>query len=319
MTEANHEYGMDEVPSVLPMTGFFVQTLTRTREKLAGAIGGLVHGPTDERKLEELEAALLSSDVGPTTTERLVEAVRAAGGRGVEPRSVLRSMMLETLAPAAAEVIDTVDGTWVCLVVGVNGSGKTTTAAKLACRHKAAARRVLLASADTFRAAAVEQLKIWGDRLEIPVIGQRQGGDPAAVVFDACKSARARDSDVLIIDTAGRLHTQGNLMTEFEKMRRIAGRVIEGAPHEVLLVIDGTTGQNGVRQAEKFLECAGATGLVLAKLDGTARGGVALTIARRLGLQIHYVGTGEQLDDLEPFDAAGYVDGLLGYGVVEVQ
>jgi fused signal recognition particle receptor len=169
-----------------------------------------------------------------------------------------------------------------------------------------------MGAADTFRAAAVEQLKTWGDRIGVPVIAHRTGGDPAAVVFDTCEAARARGLDVALIDTAGRLHTKGNLMAEIDKVRRVAGKVVPEAPHEVLLVLDGTTGQNGLRQAEQFLEHAGVTGLVLAKLDGTARGGVALTIARQLGLPIRYIGNGEGIEDLQRFDARAYVEALIG-------
>ena len=197
-------------------------------------------------------------------------------------------------------------------MVGVNGSGKTTSTAKLGALYRSQARSVIFGAADTFRAAAVEQLEVWGERLGVPVIAHQAGGDPAAVVYDTCEAAHARDIDIAIIDTAGRLQTQDNLMAELSKIHRAAGKAIEGAPHDVLLVLDGTTGQNGLRQAENFLEHAGVTGLVLAKLDGSARGGVALAIAAELRLPILYVGTGEGIDDLTAFDAEAYVDGLLG-------
>ena len=198
------------------------------------------------------------------------------------------------------------------LLVGVNGSGKTTTAAKLARWVQAQGQTPILGAADTFRAAAVEQLRDWGRRLDVRVIAHPHGGDPAAVAFDTCEAAVARKADVAIIDTAGRLQTHDNLMAELDKIHRVMGRVVVGAPHEVLLVLDGTTGQNGLRQAEQFLRHAGVTGLVLAKLDGTAKGGVALTIAHRLALPIRFVGTGESADDLASFDAAGYVEALIG-------
>jgi fused signal recognition particle receptor len=199
----------------------------------------------------------------------------------------------------------------VVMMVGVNGSGKTTTIGKLASRYKADGRSVLLCAADTFRAAAVEQLEIWGARTKTDVIRQGQGADPSAVMFDALQSAKARKIDYLIVDTAGRLHTKSNLMTELEKMRRTAGRVVEGAPHEVLLVLDATTGQNGLEQARKFTETAGVTGLVLTKLDGTAKGGIVVAIARELGLPIRFVGVGEQAEDLLPFDPEKFIDSLF--------
>jgi len=196
-------------------------------------------------------------------------------------------------------------------VVGVNGSGKTTTIGKLAARYKSQGRSVLLAGADTFRAAAIEQLEIWGARTSTEVIHQKPGADPSAVLFDALQAALARKCDYVIVDTAGRLHTKSNLMAELEKMSRTAARVVAGAPHEVLLVLDATTGQNGLEQARKFTEASGVTGIVLTKLDGTAKGGIVIAIARELNLPIRYVGVGEQLDDLLPFEAEKFVASLF--------
>ena len=295
------------------MLGALGRSLGRTRERLSGALRRIVPGARpDEQALEALEEALIAADVGPATALHLVEQLRDDPA-GQPPREQLRAAMLEVLAAgAAADGGPPARRPHVILVVGVNGSGKTTSSAKLAARFRADGRRVLLGAADTFRAAAVEQLQVWGERLEVPVISHQPGGDPAAVVYDSCEAGRARGVDVVIIDTAGRLQTKDNLMAELAKMHRAAGKVIEGAPDEVWLVLDATTGQNGLRQAEDFLQHAGVTGLVLAKLDGSARGGVALSIADQLKLPIRWVGTGEKIDDLAPFDAAAYVDGLLG-------
>jgi fused signal recognition particle receptor len=200
----------------------------------------------------------------------------------------------------------------VVFIVGVNGGGKTTTIGKLAARERAAGRKVIVAAADTFRAAAIDQLERWAERADVEVIRHREGSDPSAVVFDALKAARSRGVDTVLVDTAGRLHTKAPLMAELEKMSRIAAREVPGAPHEVLLVIDATTGQNGLAQAREFTKAAAITGVVLTKLDGTAKGGVALVIRRQLGVPIRYVGVGEGLDDLLDFDAEAYLDGLLG-------
>lgn len=293
----------------------FEKTLRRTHDRLAGALRRVLPGGDPETAdLEALEEALIAADVGVETATELVEAVRDADSGEAAPRERLRAAMLEVLRRAADDDVVPRRSPWVCLVVGVNGSGKTTTAAKLAARHERQGRSVVLGASDTFRAAAIDQLQTWGERMDVPVVAHRPGGDPAAVAFDTCDSATARGVDVVLIDTAGRLHTKSNLMAELEKIRRVTGKVVEGAPHEVLLVLDATTGQNGLRQAEEFLGHAGVTGIVLAKLDGTAKGGVALTIARRLRLPIRYVGTGERLEDLEPFVPEAYVDALLGGG-----
>ncbi|NKB87906.1 MAG: signal recognition particle-docking protein FtsY [Acidobacteria bacterium] len=292
------------------MANRFLRALSRSRDRLSGALSALVPGRRpDSETIEELEAALLAADVGPTTTAALIAVVeRASDSEAVPALAAEMVAMLSDVETTPPEV----SGPRVVLVVGVNGSGKTTSVAKLARFHSAGGERVLLAAADTFRAAAVDQLRMWADRVGVELVAQDDGGDPAAVAFDACQAGLARGVDRILIDTAGRLHTQGNLMQELEKIRRVTQKVIPDAPHEVLLVLDGTTGQNGLRQAEEFLRSAGVTGIILTKLDGTARGGVALTIARQVGLPIHFVGTGEGDTDLASFDATEYVHGLLG-------
>jgi len=293
------------------LASIFLRALSRSRNRIAGALAGLVPGRrADAATLENLEAALIGADIGPETAIALIEAVRDA--RAEEVRPALAAEMVRVLKAAENGGTEVVAGPKVVLVVGVNGSGKTTTIAKLARLHVDRGETVLIAAADTFRAAAVDQLRLWADRLGVGLIAQGAGADPAAVAFDACQAALARGTDVVLIDTAGRLHTQGNLMAELEKIHRVTQKVVAGGPHEVLLVLDGTIGQNGLRQAEEFLQSAGVTGLVLTKLDGTARGGVALTIARRVGLPIRFVGIGERDSDLAEFDATEYVDGLLG-------
>jgi fused signal recognition particle receptor len=277
----------------------------------------------DESVLEALEESLLSADVGAETAAALTEAVRERAGRSErKDLPALRTMLLEEIeallasAPRAPE-LERADERrdaplYVVFLVGVNGSGKTTTTAKLAAREKAAGRSVLLAAADTFRAGAIDQLQTWADRLGLTVVRHREGADPSAVLFDALSSAKARGIRTLLVDTAGRLHTKKNLMEELAKMRRIAGREVPGAPHETLLVLDATTGVNGLEQARRFLEAAGATGVVLTKLDGSARGGIVLAIYRELKLPVVYVGVGEAVDDLVPFDPSEYARALLG-------
>jgi fused signal recognition particle receptor len=294
--------------------GLFM-THTEILEKLGTAVKqGLGF---DESVLLSLEEALLAADVGAETASVLADAVRErAAGAERKDVAALRTILLEEIEkllasaprpPARAEV-----PLFVTFLVGVNGSGKTTTTAKLAAREKAAGRTVLLAAADTFRAGAIEQLQTWADRLALPLVRHSEGSDPSAVVFDAVVAARARAVRVLLVDTAGRLHTKKNLMEELSKMRRIAGREVPGAPHETLLVLDATTGLNGLVQARRFVEAAGATGVVLTKLDGSARGGIVLAIYRELKLPVLYVGVGEAVDDLVPFDPAEYAKALLG-------
>jgi fused signal recognition particle receptor len=297
--------------------------LTKTRRGLLDRLAG-IFGPVDitNDTWDELEALLIQADVGPPTAAAIVrelrESARHAGVRRAEELpELLRGVLVRALAPpadvAAAEDHGSRPAPLVWLVVGVNGSGKTTTIAKLAFRQRQAGRSAVLVAADTFRAAAIDQLKIWGERCAVPVIAGQPGGDPGAVVFDALSSGLGRAADVLIVDTAGRLHTQPNLMAELVKVQNVIGRQVPGGPHETLLVLDATTGQNGLAQARAFTRAVAVSGLVLAKLDSSAKGGVALAITRELGLPIRYVGTGEQLEDLAPFDAAAYVDGLLGH------
>ncbi len=275
-------------------------------------------GPVAPATLDRLEEALIASDAGVDLSLRLVgelrEQVRA--GRittAEELRPAVREQLLELLrvAESASPSTGESEKPRVTLLVGVNGTGKTTTAAKLAKRRQDAGSTVVLASADTFRAAAVEQLKVWAQRVGAPVVHQREGADPAAVVFDAIASARSKHFDEVLVDTAGRLHTRTNLMKELEKVTKVAGREVPGAPHEVLLVLDATTGSNGIEQAQKFGAVAGVTGVVLTKLDGTAKGGVILAIADSLKLPVRWVGVGEGVDDLLPFEAQDFVDSLL--------
>ncbi len=294
--------------------GLFM-THTEILEKLGTAVKkGL---GIDEAVLESLEEALLASDVGPETASVLTDAVRArAGNSQRKDLGALREMLLAEIEALIASAPRAAPRAGVPLavtfLVGVNGSGKTTTAAKLAAREKEAGRSVLLAAADTFRAGAIEQLQTWADRIGVPVVRHREGADPSAVLFDALSAAKARAVGTLIVDTAGRLHTKKNLMEELAKMRRIAAREVPGAPHQTLLVLEATTGANGLAQARRFVEAAGATGVVLTKLDGSARGGIVLAIYRELQLPVVYVGVGETLEDLVPFDPSEYARALLG-------
>jgi fused signal recognition particle receptor len=294
--------------------GLFM-THTEVLEKLGSAVKkGL---GVDESVLESLEETLLEADVGAETAAALTDAVRAqTSPTGRTDLAALRRILsdeIEKLIASAPRPAATASVPLrVVFLVGVNGSGKTTTAAKLAAREAAEGRSVLLAAADTFRAGAIEQLSIWADRLKLPMIRHREGADPSAVLFDAVSAAKARRVDTLLVDTAGRLHTKQNLMEELAKMRRIAGREVPGAPHETLLVLDATTGSNGLSQARRFIDSAGATGVVLTKLDGSAKGGVVLAIYRELKLPVLYVGVGEAVDDLVPFDPSEYAKALLG-------
>jgi fused signal recognition particle receptor len=278
-------------------------------------------GRIDEHVLDELETRLIAADVGIETTEKILGSLRKRVQRQELDDldallGALRSAMLEILQPVSQPlVIDTANKPFVILVVGVNGSGKTTTIGKLAHLFTGEGRKVMLAAGDTFRAAAIEQLQVWGERNHVPVIAQGAGADPAAVTFDALQSAQARGLDVLIADTAGRLHTQSNLMEELKKVRRVIGRLDPTAPHEVLLVLDAGQGQNALAQAQQFHQAVGVTGLVMTKLDGTAKGGIVLAIADALKLPIRYIGIGETAADFDVFDADAFVDAVLRPGV----
>jgi fused signal recognition particle receptor len=275
-------------------------------------------GRIDEHTLEELETRLLLADCGVDTTARVLEGLSGRLRRAELKdlgalHGALRSRLVEILAPVERPLeIPTSPRPYVVLVVGVNGAGKTTTIGKLAHRFREQGLKVLLAAGDTFRAAAVEQLKVWGDRNGVPVISQGTGADPAAVIFDALNAARARGSDVVLADTAGRLHNQTDLMNELRKVRRIAARFDAGAPHETLLVLDASQGQNALTQARMFHEALGVTGLVITKLDGTAKGGILLAIADQLGIPIRFIGIGEAREDMQPFEAEAFAEALLG-------
>ncbi|MGH9330160.1 MAG: signal recognition particle-docking protein FtsY [Vicinamibacterales bacterium] len=261
--------------------------------------------------LDALEEALISADVGVAAADRIVRAVQARAVAGGELRDLVEEELRDILKAADQTSRQGTATPHVILVVGVNGTGKTTTVGKLARLLKEQGMPPLICAADTFRAAAVEQLEVWANRAGVDILRARQGADPAAVVFDALASAKAKGRAAVIVDTAGRLHTRVNLMSELEKIRRVAAREVEGAPHEVLLVLDATVGQNGLVQAREFLQAAGVTGVVLTKLDGTAKGGIAVAIAHDLKLPIRYVGVGEALDDLIPFSPDDYVDALF--------
>jgi len=266
--------------------------------------------PVDIETVEALEEALISADVGVAATERIVDAVRARDHRTASLRELVKTEILQILRGAETRASNG-RRPHVVMIVGVNGTGKTTTVGKLARLLKDGGQTPLICAADTFRAAAVEQLEIWARRAEVDFIRARAGADPAAVVFDAIAAGKARNRDVILVDTAGRLHTRVNLMTELDKIRRVAAREVEGAPHEVLLVLDATVGQNGLAQAREFMSVAGVNGIVLTKLDGTAKGGIAVAIANDLKLPIRYVGVGEAIDDLIPFAPQEYVDALF--------
>ena len=277
-------------------------------ERLTGASATGGGSPSTET-LEALEELLIEADVGVLTAGRIVARVGGDDGAG-DLRKRVRAEILEVLAGAAAAAAE-VPAPRVVLVVGVNGTGKTTTVGKLAHRCRMDGQTPLICAADTFRAAAVEQIAVWAERASVDIVRAGDGADPASVVFDAIAAARTRGRDVVFVDTAGRLHTRADLMGELGKIRRVAGRAAPGAPHEVLLVVDASVGQNGIAQARQFLETAGVTGIVLTKLDGTAKGGVAVAIAGEIGVPIRYVGVGEGIDDLLPFSADDYVDALF--------
>jgi fused signal recognition particle receptor len=295
------------------------EAVTRTRENLSERIEEVVSfgKEIDQATLDDLEAILLSADLGTSTTNEILGKLREKANykqiKNVdELKRLLKEEILTILATVDSRPVTKVDGTpEVILVVGVNGTGKTTTIGKLAQVLRSDGKTVLLCAADTFRAAAIEQLEVWGQRTGTEVIRTKAGGDPSAVLYDALQAASFRHTDYVIVDTAGRLHTKSNLMAELEKMRRTAQRIIPGAPHETLLVMDATTGQNGLQQARQFTQSAGVTGIVLTKLDGTAKGGVVVAISREISVPVRYVGVGEKVGDLLPFDPKDFVDSLF--------
>jgi fused signal recognition particle receptor len=294
------------------------QAVSRTRESFSQRIADLaaLTRTVDESALDDLEAALLTSDLGVPTTTAILDALRDRARHqaiegGAELRDLLKQQLIAILRAPQVTTAAPQEPPRVTFLVGVNGTGKTTSSGKLAAWSRAQGRTVLLCAADTFRAAAIEQLEIWAARSGVEMIKTKQGGDPAAVLYDAITAAKARHIDELYVDTAGRLHTKSGLMDELDKMRRTAARLVPGAPHEVLLVMDATTGQNGLQQARQFTQSAGATGILLTKLDGTAKGGIAVAIARELNLPVRYVGVGEKMTDLLEFSPEEFVDSLL--------
>lgn len=302
--------------------GFFSRLksrLVKTQRALGDGLGDLLLGKRalDEDLLDEIETSLLAADIGAETTEVLIRDLTARLRRRelTEARAAYRQLrqdMLDIVRPAARPlVVPSGTGPYVVMVVGVNGVGKTTTIGKVAWRLKESGKSVMLTAGDTFRAAAIEQLKVWGERVGAPVIAQHTGADAAAVAHDAMHAARARDVDVLIVDTAGRQHTHGGLMDELRKIKRVIAKADPSAPHEVLMVLDAGTGQNALSQLKHFGDAVGVTGLALTKLDGTAKGGILVAIARQSGLPIRFIGVGEDIDDLQPFSAEDYVDALL--------
>ncbi|HEV2183302.1 MAG TPA: signal recognition particle-docking protein FtsY [Candidatus Acidoferrales bacterium] len=298
-------------------------SVAKTRTELSARVEQLLTGdrPVDPALLAQLEAALLSADIGVGTTKEVLASLRrqvteqklvGSAALKLELKNQLVAILAAAPVPRNGDSPAAVAAApRVIFVVGVNGTGKTTTIGKLANRLRAEGRSVMLCAADTFRAAAIEQLEVWAKRSGVELIKQKAGSDPAAVVFDGLTAARAKNVDAVIVDTAGRLHTKSNLMAELEKMKRTAAKLVPGAPHDVLLVMDATTGQNGLAQAREFTGHVGVTGIVLTKLDGTAKGGIVIAISRELGLPIRFVGTGEQMDDLVPFDAKTYVNSLF--------
>jgi fused signal recognition particle receptor len=292
-------------------------SLTKTRRSFFGQIAGVLGGgQITEETWEELEALLVQSDVGVSTTIALIDNLRDQVARGKahntqELEDLLKEALLALLGSPPPMAIDQPRLLTLVLVVGVNGSGKTTTIAKLAKYYKDRGHKVILAAADTFRAAAIDQLKIWGERVDVPVIAHQPNADPGAVVYDAIRASQSRKADLLIVDTAGRLHTKYNLMEELRKVHAVAEKRVHQAPHETLLVLDATTGQNALAQARHFKEAVKVTGVIVAKLDGTAKGGIVFAIAQELGLPVRFIGTGETTDDLAEFDPEAFVEGLF--------
>jgi fused signal recognition particle receptor len=302
----------------------FSKAIEKTRDSINNRLDTIFEGrkQIDDAFLDELEEMLISTDIGVSTTMQIIESVRKGVSRAeIKDLAALKSGIKQELlnilhhseesGVADERSVEDTIRPYVIMIVGVNGVGKTTTIGKLSQRIKDEGNEVLICAADTFRAAASDQLEIWAGRAGVQIVQQKEGTDPAAVLFDSLKAAKARNADVLIIDTAGRLHNKANLMAELEKMKRVADRELAGAPHETLLVIDAVTGQNGLEQARQFMKTADVTGIVLTKLDGTAKGGIAVAIAKELNLPIRYVGVGEQVNDLMVFDPESYVNGLF--------
>jgi fused signal recognition particle receptor len=300
------------------------QAVTRTRDTLNQSFSSIaaLTREVDDRSLDDLELALLAADIGGPTTDAILASLRERALRqgiasGAELKALLKAELLRILTAVDTPVAHPAAPPEVIMMVGVNGTGKTTTSGKLAALYRREGRTVLLCAADTFRAAAIEQLEVWATRSGVDLIKTKQGGDPSAALYDAAAAAKARGTDVLIVDTAGRLHTKADLMKELDKMRRTAEKLIPAlpggvaAPHQTLLVIDATTGQNGLQQARLFTEAAHVTGIVLTKLDGSAKGGIVVAIAHELGLPVRFAGVGEKLEDILPFDPAAFVDSLL--------
>lgn len=297
-------------PLANPFTAALARTTAAFRDRLDGLFGGR---PIDDGTLDELESLLLGADVGVTTTQRILDRIREVARTDPTPsalRAALREEMRKILATGDPSLHRPASGPWVILVVGVNGSGKTTTIGKLAARFGQQGLRVLMAAADTFRAAAIEQLTVWSERASCEIVAQQEGSDPGAVVYDALSKAVANGHDVVIIDTAGRLQTKKPLMDQLSKIRRVIEKVVPGAPHETLLVLDGTIGQNALSQAKLFHEATPLTGVVVTKLDGTAKGGMVLTLAQELSLPVKLVGLGEKVEDLRDFDAPSFIEAL---------
>jgi fused signal recognition particle receptor len=288
--------------------------LKKSRSLISDGLGRIIRGGEDkDRILEEIDELLVGADLGVRASSEIVEKVEASGVSITEDvvREAIREEIVAILSAAPTQDVDRGIRPHVIMVVGVNGTGKTTTIAKLAHRYKHEGRKVLLAAADTFRAAAIDQLEIWAERVDVEIVKHRPGADAASVAYDACAAAKARDVDVVIIDTAGRLQTKRNLMEEVSKIGRVTAKLVEGSPHEVLLVLDATTGQNAISQAKAFSEKCGVTGIVIAKLDGTAKGGIVVSIAKQFKIPIAYIGTGESVEDLEVFDPVVFTSALL--------
>ena len=320
--EAESQPPAEETPLETERRGGFFermrQAVTRTRDSFSTSIASVVAltREVDEASLEDLELALLQCDIGAVTTDEIIgrlreRALRQGIADGAELKRALKDEIRRILDSVATPVQLPASGPEVIMMVGVNGTGKTTTSGKLSALFRREGRSVLLCAADTFRAAAIEQLEVWSQRSGVELIKTKQGGDPSAALFDALAAAKARGTDVVLVDTAGRLHTKTDLMKELDKMRRTSERQVPGSPHQTLLVIDATTGQNGMQQAKLFTEAAKVTGIVLTKLDGTAKGGIVVAIAREMGLPVRYAGVGEKIEDILPFDSRAFVDALV--------